>query len=85
MATIVYVLCLLTSAFCALLLWREYTRTAHRLLLWSALAFGGWVVNNALVVADLVIFPNIDLSLLRASASFAAVALLLYGLVWDAA
>lgn len=85
MATIVYVLCLLTSAFCAVLLWREYARTAHRLLLWSALSFGGWVVNNSLVVADLVVFPHIDLSVMRATASLTAVALLLYGLVWDAA
>ena len=84
MATTVYVLCMLTSAFCAVLLWREYRRSAHKLLLWSSLSFVGWALNNALVFADLVVFPDIDLSLIRSASSVVAIALLLYGLVWDA-
>ena len=85
MATTVYILCMLTSAFCAVLLWREYRRAPHRLLLWSSLSFIGWAVNNALVFVDLVVFPDTDLALVRSSASAVAIALLLYGLVWDAA
>ena len=85
MATTVYILCMLTSAFCAVLLWREYRRAPHRLLLWSSLSFMGWAANNALVFADVVVFPDGDLSVMRALASTTAIALLLYGLVWDAA
>lgn len=85
MATAVYVLCMLTSAFCAALLLREYRRTAARLLLWSSLSFIGWAVNNALVFTDLIVLPAVDLSLVRALVALGAVGLLLYGLTLDAA
>ena len=81
----VYLLCMLTSAFCAVLLSREYRRTSARLLFWSSLSFVVWAINNALVFADLIVFPDVNLSLIRALTSLAAVSLLLYGLVWDAA
>lgn len=84
-AIAVYVLCMLTSAFCAGLLLREYRRTRARLLLWSSLSFIAWAMNNALVFTDLVVLPTVDLSLTRAVIGLAAVSLLLYGLVWDAA
>jgi hypothetical protein len=85
MAVAVYLLCLLTSAFCAVLLTREYRRTGARLLLWSALSFIGWALNNALVFLDLVVFPGLDLAGARAAAALVAISLLLYGLIWDAA
>jgi hypothetical protein len=84
-AVAVYLLCMLTSTFCAALLFREYRRSRARLLLWSSLSFIGWAANNALVFTDLVVFPSIDLSLTRAVVALAAVVLLLYGLIWDAA
>ena len=83
--TAVYLLCMVTSTFCAVLLVREYRRTSARLLFWSSLSFVVWAVNNALVFADLIVFPDANLSLMRALTSLAAVSLLLYGLVWDAA
>ena len=85
MAVAVYLLCMLTSAFCAVLLLREYRRTRARLLLWSSLSFTGWALNNALVFTDFVVLPHVDLSLVRALFAVTAVSLLLYGLVWDAA
>lgn len=85
MATSVYALCMLTSALCAVLLFRAYRRTPTRLLLWSSFSFVGWAVANALVFVDLVMLPNIDLSVLRTAASVVAVSLLLYGLIWDPA
>jgi hypothetical protein len=86
MAVAVYLLCMLTSAFCAGLLLREYRRTAARLLLWSSLSFAAFAANNALVFTDLVLLPDAaDLSLLRAVAALIAVSLLLYGLIRDAA
>jgi hypothetical protein len=77
---------MLTSAFCALLLLREYRRSRARLLLWSSLSFVGWAINNAMLFMDLVLFGNlVDLSLARAATALVAVSLLLYGLVWDTA
>jgi uncharacterized protein DUF5985 len=83
-AIIVYLLCVLTSGLCAVLLLREYRRRGARLLLWSGASFVGFAVSNALVFADLVVWPHVDLSLLRAITSSVAVGVLLYGLVWDA-
>lgn len=84
MATSVYALCMVTSAFCAALLFREYRRTSVRLLLWSSLSFVVWALNNAFVFMDLVVFPNVDFSVTRTATSLVAVTLMLYGLVWDA-
>jgi hypothetical protein len=84
-AAAVYVLCMLTSAFCAVLLWREYRRNSARLLLWSSLSFVLWAINNSLVFTDLVVLPGVDLSLVRAVSSLAAVGMLLYGLVSEVA
>jgi hypothetical protein len=83
-ATSVYILCTITSAICAAQLLREYRRTSARLLLWSSLSFAGWALNNALVFMDLVVLPDVDLSVLRTAMSLIAVSLMLYGLVWDA-
>ena len=41
MATVVYLLCALTSLGCALLLLAAYRRERARLLLWSCVCFGG--------------------------------------------
>lgn len=83
-AVAVYALSFLTSGFCATLLMREYRRTRSRLLLWSSLSFLFWALNHGMVFADLVMFPDVDLSMIRASLALAAVSLLLYGLIWDA-
>lgn len=80
----VYVLCLITSSVCAALLARAYLRSRARLLLWTALGFGCLALNNLFLVADMVIFPDVDIWLLRPLAAFAAIAVLLYGFVWEA-
>jgi hypothetical protein len=80
----VYLLCLATSAACAVLLARSYTRTRARLLLWSALCFTFLALNNLIVVIDLLVLPTaIDLSLWRLTASLVAVSVLLYGFIWE--
>ena len=81
--TAVYVLCLVTSSVCAGLLLRAYLRSRTRLLLWTALAFVCLALNNLALVADMVIFPDVDLWLLRPLAALAAIAVLLYGFVWE--
>lgn len=81
---LVYVLCALTSLACAWLLLRAYRRTRQRLLLWSGLCFAGLALNNVLLVVDLRMVPEADLSLVRTFPALGGVALLLYGFIWDA-
>jgi hypothetical protein len=83
MAEAVYVLCALTSLFCAGLLIRSYRAQRTRLLLWSSLCFIGLALNNALLVVDLIIVPQVDLSLLRTAVAVIAMFLLLVGLIWE--
>jgi hypothetical protein len=82
-ATVVYLLCFATSAGCAFLLARSYRRTRARLLLWSALCFVLLAGNNLLVVIDLLVLPDVNLSSVRLGFSAAAVAVLLFGFVWE--
>jgi hypothetical protein len=80
---IVYVLCLLTSTLSAGLLLNAFRRRRQNLLLWSALCFCLLAVNNLLVIIDLLLLPNIDLSLARSLTALAAGCVLLYGFVWE--
>ena len=81
--TAVYLLCLLASTGCALLLQRAWRRTRTRLLLWSAAAFALLALNNLFVVADLLLLPDVNLIGLRHASALAAVAVLLYGFIWE--
>jgi len=83
LAPTLYSLCFLTSALCGGLLVRSFARNRTRLLLWSAACFVLLAVNNLLVVIDLIVLPNVDLSPLRLAAALAAVATLLFGFVWE--
>ncbi len=83
MAEVVYVLGALTSLACAILLLRAYAGNKQPLLLWSGLCFIGLALSNALIFVDLVIFPKIDLYLLRLVTAVLAMAMLLYGLIWE--
>lgn len=84
MASLVYGLCAITSLICAALLGRGYLRSKARLLLWSTLCFVMLTVNNFLLVIDrVVLVDEIDLYRLRLVTALVALALLVYGLVWD--
>lgn len=80
---IVYVLCLITSVICAALLVRAWTKTKTRFLMWCAVAFSLLALNNLFVVADMIVFPDIEFWVARQAAAFAAVAVLLYAFVWE--
>lgn len=79
----VYLLCLVTSGTCAVLLARGYLRHRTRMLLWSAACFALLALNNLLVVIDILMLPNVDLTLLRTLCSLVAVGTLLYGFIWE--
>jgi len=82
--TAVYILCLITSVVCALLLLRAYLRSKARLLLWSALSFVCLALNNLFLVGDKVVFPHIDFLAMRQVCAVAAIGVLLYGFIWEA-
>ncbi len=79
---VIYFLCLVGSGVCAWLLFRSYLQSRAPLLFWSSVCFLFLALNNLLVVADLVVFPSVDLILVRRLSSLAAVSSLLYGFVW---
>lgn len=83
MAVLVYSLCAATSFVCAFLLLRSYLNHRSPLLFWSSLCFVGLAINNVLVFIDLVLIPTVDLSMLRAFSALIAIALLVFGLVWE--
>lgn len=80
---IVYLLCFATSTACAGLLARGYRRVGARVLLWSALCFAFLALSNLALVVDLVLIPDADLRFPRALLNLAAVAILLFGFIWD--
>lgn len=82
--SLVYALCLATSAACAVLLLHAWRQTRSRLLFWTALGFVFLAVNNLILVADLILLPSVDLWAWRQAASAAAIGVLLYGFIWEA-
>ena len=82
--TLVSLLCLKTSSACAFLLARSFRKSGSRMLFWSALCFALLALVNLLVIFDLVIYPDdIDLRPLRLWLTLLAVAVLLFGFIWD--
>lgn len=79
----VYGLCALTSLVCMFLLWRSYRHSHQRLLLLVGLCFAGLAVNNVLLFVDFTVFASVDLSWVRGMVGLAAVASLLFSLIWE--
>ncbi len=52
-------------------------------MLWSGLCFVALTANNVLLFVDLIVVPNVDLSLWRHIATLSGLVLLLYGMIWD--
>ena len=82
-AAIVYVLCAGTAFACAVLLARGYSKTRSVLLFWSAICFAGLTLANVLLVVDLLIVPDVDLSVLRNLTTLISLLLLIYSLIWE--
>ncbi|BAU49084.1 membrane protein [Sulfurifustis variabilis] len=80
---ILYLLAIVSSLACTVLLFRGYVRNRTRLLLWSALCFVGLTINNVFLFLDLIIFPAIDLRPTRLMASLVGMLFLLYGFIWE--
>ena len=84
MAGIVYLLGMLVTLACAVLLLRRYLQSHAKLLFWSGLCFACLTVSNLLVFFDLVVFPTeVDLYGVRLVTAVLGMSLLLYGLIWE--
>jgi hypothetical protein len=84
MAETIYLLCAATSLTAAVLLFRMWRQRRARLLLWSCLCFAVLALNNVLLFVDLIVVPDLDLMTARTATAFAAAAVLLFGLIWEA-
>ena len=81
MAEFVYVLCSATSMLVAGLLFRSYRSSGSRLLMWSTLCFVGLAINNILLVLDLMVVSDHDLSLVRSISAIVPLSLFVVGLI----
>jgi hypothetical protein len=82
-ATLVYLLCGFASFVCTYLLVISFRRSGSRLVFWSALCFGCLAINNVLLVADFILFPDMDLVVVRVVPLLVSATVMVYGLIWD--
>jgi hypothetical protein len=79
---VLYLIAMLTSGACMVLLFRAYCDSRLRILLWSALCFVGLTVNNTLLFVDLVVLPEaVDLRLYRNLAALVGMMFMIYGFI----
>jgi len=81
---VLYLLAIISSLACTILLFRAYAQRRLRLLLWSSLCFVGLSVSNVLLFVDMVVFPLIDLRPARLTAALVGLLFLLYGFMCEA-
>lgn len=83
MAELIYGLCTILSLAIAVMLWRQHRRGPSRMIYWTALCFTGLALSNLVLVVDKLVFPDLDLRVLRHSISLLSIGLLLFGLVYE--
>jgi hypothetical protein len=82
MPGLVYILCALTSLGSATLLFRGALRRRDGLLFWSALCFVAMAVNNAILYANFILLPDVDLLTASRLATLVGILVLNFGLIW---
>ncbi|MGA7884241.1 MAG: DUF5985 family protein [Acidobacteriaceae bacterium] len=83
MALALYIITILVTLVCAVLLLRAYVRVRRGLLLWSGLCFAGLTIDSVLVLADMMLFPDVDLYTWRLASVAVSVSLLVFGMIWE--
>ena len=83
MSGAVYLLSAATSCLAAAMLLRGYWNSGVRLLFWSGLCFVGLTIDNIALYVDLIMVPDLDISVWRRLPGLLSLSLLLYGLIWD--
>ena len=80
--SVLFLLAIVTSLACMVLLFRGYMRSGLRILMWSALCFVCLSINNILLFIDLVLLPNnIDLRMFRHGTALVGMLFMLYGFI----
>jgi hypothetical protein len=85
MSYLVYLSCALTSLGCTALLFRSARTVRSGLVIWCALCFLGLTFANILLFIDVIMVPNVDLSLWRTGITLLGASLLLFGLIRSSA
>lgn len=80
---LIYGLCLFASVACAALLGRAYARSRTRLLLWTAVSFCFFGLNNLVLVLDMLVLPDVDLWIWRQATAAAGLGVLIFGFIWE--
>jgi hypothetical protein len=83
MAELIYGLCGVTGLTCAGLLLRSYRQNRLPMLFWTAVFFIAIAVSNVLLYVDVVVFPTVDMAVLRNGTSLIGAIALLYGLITE--
>ncbi|MCZ4497094.1 MAG: hypothetical protein JWM25_1679 [Thermoleophilia bacterium] len=83
MVELTYVLNTIVCIVCTVLLWIGWRRGGSQLLMWSAACFLLLSINNALIFVDVLVVPEVDLSILRAATALVGFSVLLFGLIWE--
>ncbi len=83
MVEFTYVLNIIVCLVCTILLVRGWLHTRSRLLMWSAACFVALTANNTLILIDVLVVPDINLSVVRAATALAGFTILLFGLIWE--
>ena len=81
MVAVIYGLCGILACATAWLLLRGYRRSGYRLLFWAGLYFALSTLNNGFLMLDKLVFSSIDLSVWRHGLAFAAIVVLMSGLI----
>jgi len=82
-AVALYIITILVTLFCSVLLLRAYARVRRGLLLWSGLCFVGLTLDSVLVLGDMILFPSVDLYHWRLASVAVSVSLLVFGMIWE--
>jgi hypothetical protein len=80
-ASLVYLLCAVTSATCTWMLASKFRETKAKLLFWSAICFFGFTISNVVLFIDIVLLPTIDLFVLRTLPALIGALSLTWGLI----
>lgn len=81
MAEAVFLLCATAGIACASLLYRGYSRNRSRLSVWTMVFFLVFAASNILLVFDLMVIDDVDLSTLRIVLATAGALALLGGMI----
>jgi hypothetical protein len=82
-ASLVDLLCSLTSTACSVLLLQKYRSSRLKLLFWSALGFLGLAVGNTLLFVDHLLGDTANLSVVRTVPGALGLLVMIWGFVWD--